>query len=128
MITSTNATELCTPWPANLPNLPLRILTKSYVSPSHNIRHEGARVVYLTVSLISTLVIMKYVQFSLKDLNLSSRSREKMIALADHRYNPKKDEITLLGKECPTRKQNTEYVLYLMKVLYMESTVSTCKY
>lgn len=47
-----------------------------------------------------------------------------MVLLAGERYNAKKDEITLVGKECPTSKQNTEYVMYLMKVLYMESIVS----
>jgi small subunit ribosomal protein S35 len=54
-------------------------------------------------------------------LKLPPRSKKKMMLLAGDKYNPKTDEITLLGQECPTRQQNTEYVIYLMKVLYMES-------
>lgn len=65
-----------------------------------------------------------FTQFCLKDLSLTPQCRQKMIKLAGWRYNSKRDEITLTGKQCPTRKQNREYVLYLMKVLYLESNVS----
>lgn len=54
---------------------------------------------------------------------MPQRSKDKMIKLADHRYNTKTDTITLKGDRCPTRKQNVEYVEYIMKVLYIESMV-----
>ena len=63
-------------------------------------------------------------QVSLKDLCLSSHARQKMIALSGQRYDPITDEIKLIGEKCPTRKQNREYVMYLLKVLYLESNVS----
>ena len=46
-----------------------------------------------------------------------------MIALSGQRYDPQTDEIKLIGEKCPTRKQNREYVMYLLKVLYLESNV-----
>jgi len=44
-----------------------------------------------------------------------------MIKLAGSRYNPDTDSITIVGKRCPSRKQNYDYVMYLLKVLYLES-------
>lgn len=99
--------ELCTPWPDNLPPLPIRIITRNFVFPSCDIRHPQTRIVQLNVSL--------------KDLSLSSHARQKMIALSGQRYDPQTDEIKLIGEKCPTRKQNREYVMYLLKVLYLES-------
>lgn len=46
-----------------------------------------------------------------------------MVQLAGKRYDEETDTITIVGKKCPTRKQNKEYVLYLLKVLYLESNV-----
>lgn len=37
-------------------------------------------------------------QFCLKDLTLTERARNKMVSLADHRYDPESDTITLVGK------------------------------
>ena len=48
-----------------------------------------------------------------------------MIKLASHRYNKKDDVVTLIGDRCPVRKQNKEYVEYIMKVLVIESMVRT---
>lgn len=63
-------------------------------------------------------------QVSLRSLSLSKRAHKKMALLAGRRYDPKTDTITLVGKRCPTRKQNKEYVMYLLKVLYLEANVS----
>ena len=47
-----------------------------------------------------------------------------MIQLAGPRYDTATDKLTLVGKRCPTRKQNKEYIMYLLKVLYIEANVS----
>ena len=53
------------------------------------------------------------------------KAREKMILLAGRRrYNASSNTLTLVGNRCPTRKQNKDYLIYLMKVLYLESHVS----
>ncbi|XP_064397999.1 small ribosomal subunit protein mS35-like [Halichondria panicea] len=98
---------LCTPWPDNLPQMPLKIETRNYVFPGTTVRHPGARKVTLNVRL--------------SDLMLTDHARNKMILLAGHCYNPDSSTIRLVGKRCPTRKQNQEYVMYLLKVLYLES-------
>ena len=86
-------------------------------------------------------------QFNLDNLVLSDRARKKMIEIAGLRYNSAAGTIQLVGKRsaylvvisllyiiivivgntllcrCPTRKQNHDYVMYLLKVLYLESNV-----
>ena len=122
-------TELCTPWPQNLPPLPLTISSRSFVFPSHNIRHPESRVIKLSVSHSCQImqffvtIYFSLVQVCLKDLSLTDHARDKMIKLAGRRYDTETDTITIVGKRCPTRKQNREYVLYLLKVLYLESNV-----
>ena len=49
-----------------------------------------------------------------------------MIRLCGERYNPATDTLTLVGKKCPTRAQNNDYIMYLLKVLYVEANVSVC--
>lgn len=98
---------LCNSWPERLPFLPLRIETRNYVFPGHSVRHPGA-----------TKVTLK---FNLRDLTLTPRARSKMIELAGQRYDPSTDTIQLVGKRCPRRSQNRDYVMYLLKVLYLES-------
>ena len=48
-----------------------------------------------------------------------------MILLAGRHYDSTTDQLTLVGNKCPTRKQNKEYILYLLKVLYTEANVSS---
>ena len=43
-------TELCTPWPQNLPPLPIKLSTCNFVFPSHDIKHPESRIVKLKVS------------------------------------------------------------------------------
>ena len=120
---------LCTPWPERLPLLPIRVTTRNYVFPSSNIRHSGARIVKLTVRRIGRsttceILLSSLSQLSLSDLTLTDCARHKMIQLAGPRYDAVTDQLTLVGKKCPTRKQNREYIMYLLKVLYLESNVS----
>ena len=51
-------------------------------------------------------------------------AQQKMIDLVGERYNPQTNVLTLASDRCPTRKQNKEYLIYLLKVLYLESHVS----
>lgn len=55
-------------------------------------------------------------------------AREKMITLAGRRYDASSNTLTLVGNRCPTRKQNKDYLMYLLKVLYLESHVSHVTY
>jgi small subunit ribosomal protein S35 len=98
---------LCTAWPRKLPSLPVKIETRNYVFPGRSVRHEGSRKVVLSVKLGT--------------LTLSERARKKMIELAGSCYDETSDTIRLVGKRCPTREQNRDYVMYLLKVLYLES-------
>ena len=52
------------------------------------------------------------------------KAREKMKALAGRRYDASSNMLTLVGNRCPTRRQNKDYLMYLLKVLYLESHVS----
>ena len=79
--------------------------------PSHDVRHTESRIVKLIVALA--------------DLSLTVHARNKMIQLAGRRYDSETDTVTIVGKRCPTRKQNKQYAMYLLKVLYLESNVST---
>ena len=78
--------------------------------PSHDVRHTESRIVKLRVTLT--------------DLSLTDHARNKMIQLAGRRYDSGTNTVTVVGKRCPTRKQNKQYAMYLLKVLYLESNVS----
>lgn len=80
----------------------------------------------------------------MSDLKLSEHARKKMIQLAGKRYKEDCDEIRIRADRfeiyletfekkirlisaflrCPTRAQNHNYAMYLLKVLYLESNVS----
>ncbi|KAG5845157.1 hypothetical protein ANANG_G00135850 [Anguilla anguilla] len=82
----------CTEWPQALDS---------------DAKNPQARVVTLKVKLSS--------------LNLDDHARKKMIKLVGHRYNRDTDELTLNADRCPLRKQNCDYAMYLLTVLYHES-------
>lgn len=88
-------------------------------------RQTAGELVSFNLYSQSLAVVPPLVQVCLKDLSLTSHARDKMIKLAGKRYNTATDSITIVGKKCPTRRQNKEYVLYLLKVLYLESNVRT---
>ncbi|XP_062521877.1 small ribosomal subunit protein mS35-like [Corticium candelabrum] len=85
----------------------LRIHTQNYIYPGSTVRHPGARKVRLKV----------YV----KDLGLDETATKKLILLAGSRYNKEKDELTLIGDSCPTKRQNKDHVMYLLTVLCHEA-------
>ncbi|XP_068744841.1 small ribosomal subunit protein mS35-like [Montipora capricornis] len=100
---------LCSQWPPSLDlsSVPLRITTRNYLFSGPSLYHPGSRKVKLQVFL--------------KDLILDDHARKKMISLVGPRYNAETDELTIVADRCPTRKQNKDYAMYLLTVLYHES-------
>ncbi|KAJ7383639.1 28S ribosomal protein S35, mitochondrial [Desmophyllum pertusum] len=100
---------LCSEWPhtLDLSSVPLRVTTKNYLFAGPSLYHPGSRIVKLQVYL--------------KDLVLDDHSRKKLIELAEDRYDPETEELTIVTDRCPTRKQNRDYAMYLLTVLYHES-------
>ncbi|XP_077123123.1 small ribosomal subunit protein mS35 isoform X3 [Ranitomeya variabilis] len=106
--------EFCTPWPAALTSddscsrhFPIQLQSMDYLSAGPSLRNPKARAVTLQVTLSS--------------LNLDTHARRKLIKLVGPRYNPENDTLTLRTDRCPVRKQNQDYALYLLTVLYHEA-------
>ncbi|XP_021501693.1 small ribosomal subunit protein mS35 isoform X1 [Meriones unguiculatus] len=104
----------CTEWPAALDSdekceqhFPLEVETADYVSSGPSVRNPKARVVTLRVKLSS--------------LNLDKHAKEKLTKLVGERYCKATDVLTLTTDRCPLKRQNQDYALYLLTVLYHES-------
>ncbi|KAK2500947.1 hypothetical protein MC885_015678 [Smutsia gigantea] len=107
-------TDFCTEWPAALDSdekcekhFPIEIDTADYVSAGPSIRNPKARVVTLRVKLSS--------------LNLDDHARKKLIKLVGERYCKTTDVLTIKTDRCPLKRQNYDYAIYLLTVLYHES-------
>ncbi|XP_060695352.1 small ribosomal subunit protein mS35 [Hemiscyllium ocellatum] len=106
--------EFCTEWPAMLDSdekckhhFPIEIKTTNYVAAGPSVRNSNARVVTMTVRLSS--------------LNLDDHAKKKFIKLVGNRYNKDTDILTITTDRCPLRRQNYNYAMYLLTVLYHES-------
>ncbi|XP_072915528.1 small ribosomal subunit protein mS35 [Hemitrygon akajei] len=106
--------DFCTVWPAALDNdekceehFPIEIQTTDYVAAGPTVRNPNARVVTLTIRLAN--------------LNLDDRAKKKLIKLVGNRYDKNTDMLTITTDRCPLRRQNYDYALYLLTVLYHES-------
>ncbi|XP_073400337.1 small ribosomal subunit protein mS35 isoform X2 [Dendrobates tinctorius] len=106
--------EFCTPWPATLASddscsrhFPIQLQSMDYLFAGPSLRNPKARAVTLQVKLSS--------------LNLDTHARRKLIKLVGPRYNPEDDTLTIRTDRCPVRKQNQDYALYLLTVLYHEA-------
>lgn len=106
--------KFCTQWPENLQteedmikHFPLQLSSSDYCYSSPTIREPLARIVTLKVKL--------------KSLTLDDHAKDKLLRLVGDRYNPETDYITLTADKCPLKKQNTDYVYYLLTALYNES-------
>ncbi|XP_028815017.1 small ribosomal subunit protein mS35 [Denticeps clupeoides] len=106
--------DFCTEWPAGLDtddkceqHFPVQVETKAFVSAGTSLRNPDARVVTLKVKLSS--------------LNLDEHARKKMIKLVGERYCKETDTLTITTDSCPLEKQNYDYAMYLLTVLYHES-------
>ncbi|XP_017198791.1 small ribosomal subunit protein mS35 isoform X2 [Oryctolagus cuniculus] len=106
--------DFCTEWPAALDtdekcekHFPIEIDTAAYVSSGPSIRNPKARTVTLRVKLSS--------------LNLDDHAKKKLIKLAGERYCKTSDVLTIRTDRCPLKRQNYDYAIYLLTVLYHES-------
>ncbi|XP_036038128.1 28S ribosomal protein S35, mitochondrial [Onychomys torridus] len=106
--------DFCTEWPAALDSdekcekhFPIEIDTAAYMSSGPSIRNPKARVVTLRVKLSS--------------LNLDNHAKKKLIKLVGERYCKTTDVLTITTDRCPLKRQNYDYALYLLTVLYHES-------
>ncbi|XP_053317872.1 28S ribosomal protein S35, mitochondrial isoform X2 [Spea bombifrons] len=106
--------EFCTPWPSDLSSdelcaqhFPIEIQASDYVSAGPSVRNPKGRVVTLRVKLSS--------------LNLDDHARKKIIKLVGSRYDPATDTLAIQADRCPLRRQNQDYSMYLLTVLYHES-------
>ncbi|XP_067906717.1 small ribosomal subunit protein mS35 [Heterodontus francisci] len=106
--------EFCTEWPAALDNdekcehhFPIEIKTTDYVAAGPSLRNPKARVVTLTIRLLN--------------LNLDDHAKKKLIKLVGNRYSKDTDILTITTDRCPLRRQNYDYAMYLLTVLYHES-------
>lgn len=104
----------CTEWPKLLnsedtieKHYPLEIITSDYCHASPSIRNPLARIVILRIKLSS--------------LNLDKHARDKFLRLVGDKYNETTDLITITADRCPVRKQNLDYVNYLLTACYHES-------
>lgn len=104
----------CTEWPSALDteakcdeHFPVRVESTDFVSSGPSVRNPSARVVHLRVKLSS--------------LNLDDHARKKMLKLVGERYCKDTDTLTIKTDSCPLRRQNYDYAMYLLTVLYHES-------
>ncbi|CAH0731122.1 unnamed protein product, partial [Brenthis ino] len=106
--------KFCTEWPKLLnseeaieKHYPVEVITSDYCHASPTIRNPLARIVTLRVKL--------------SDLKLDKRSKDKFLRLVGDRYDEKTDLVTFTADRCPVRKQNLDYVNYLLTACYHES-------
>lgn len=109
--------QFCTEWPAGLETeekcaryFPVEIITSDYCYSSPIIKDPLARIASLRVRMSS--------------LHLDTHAKDKLLRLLGNKYNSETDIITITADRCPTRKQNLEYVRYLLTAVYHESWVS----
>uniref|UniRef100_A0A1A8RRW3 Mitochondrial ribosomal protein S35 n=2 Tax=Nothobranchius TaxID=28779 RepID=A0A1A8RRW3_9TELE len=104
----------CTEWPSALDSgdkcdelFPVKIESSDFVSAGPSVRNPAARVVHLRLKLSS--------------LKLDDHARKKMLKLVGDRYCKDSDILTITADSCPLRRQNYDYAMYLLTVLYHES-------
>ena len=106
--------KFMTQWPQELNRsdardnfFPLEITTSDFCFAGPAVGHPDSRVCTLRIKL--------------SNLKLGERARNKMILLLNERYDPETDYLQIVTDRCPTRKQNQDYAVYLLTVLYHES-------
>ncbi|XP_074081796.1 small ribosomal subunit protein mS35 [Macrotis lagotis] len=106
--------DFCTDWPSALDSdekcekhFPIEIETANYVSAGPSLYNPKSRVVTLKVKL--------------SKLNLDDHAKKKFIKLVGERYCKNTDLLTITTDRCPLQRQNYDYAMYLLTVLYHES-------
>ncbi|KFM75001.1 28S ribosomal protein S35, mitochondrial, partial [Stegodyphus mimosarum] len=110
--------QFCTEWPRGLEteenyheHFPVEIITSDYCHSSPVIRDERSRIVTLKVKL--------------RSLKLDYHGRDKLIRLiGNERYDKRTDTITIVADRCPLRKQNYDYLIYLLTAIHHESWIT----
>ncbi|EDV20498.1 uncharacterized protein TRIADDRAFT_31814 [Trichoplax adhaerens] len=98
---------LCNAWPSKIKRRPIRIYSRNYLYAGPSVAHPKSHFVKLEVNI--------------NDLPLNESARKRLMALAGNYYDAETNLLTLVGNKCPTRKQNREYVMYLLTALILES-------
>lgn len=137
--------KFCTPWPKELEtdqdcekHFPIEIVYRDYVHSGASIRDPRARIVNMRFKL-SALPLDDHAKDKMKRILNSSvidprykfetpfmkqRKRDYLKKQQEDerpRYQENTDMVTLVGKRCPLRKQNYDYVQYLLTACYFES-------
>lgn len=106
--------KFCTAWPKGLEtnekceeHLPLEVISSDYLMAGPSLRDSRANLVTFKVKL--------------SNFNFDYHAHDKIIRLLGHRYNKETDEITVTAKRCPLKKQNYDYLVYVLTALYHES-------
>ncbi|XP_011563742.2 28S ribosomal protein S35, mitochondrial [Plutella xylostella] len=106
--------QFCTPWPELLnseeaieKHYPVEIISSDYCHASPSIRNPLSRVVSLRVKLT--------------DLKLDKHARDKFLRIIGDRYDETTGLVTITADRCPAKKQNYDYVNYLLTACYFES-------
>uniref|UniRef100_M3Y3C9 Small ribosomal subunit protein mS35 mitochondrial conserved domain-containing protein n=1 Tax=Mustela putorius furo TaxID=9669 RepID=M3Y3C9_MUSPF len=79
------------------------------------IEMDTTETIYLKPQSVETLRV------KLSSLNLDDHAKKKPIKLVGERYCKTTDVLTIKTNRCPLKRQNYEYALYLLTVLYHES-------
>ncbi|CAH8643709.1 unnamed protein product [Dicrocoelium dendriticum] len=114
--------KFCTKWPTGLnseeavtKHYPLEVVHQNFVFSAPSIRDPRARLVSIRVAVSS--------------LRLNDHSKRKLIRLAMGpgpgknfaQYDWSTDILQLSSSRCPTSRQNTDYLRYVLTVLTLES-------
>lgn len=106
--------SFCTAWPKQLTSeeaiekhYPQEIITSDYCHASPSIRNPLARIVTLRIKVAT--------------LNFDKHAKDKFLRLVGDRYDEETDIVTITADRCPLRKQNLDYVNYLLTALYHEA-------
>jgi len=106
--------KFCTEWPKGLEteedmetHFPFELITNDFCHSSPSIRDGRSRIVSI--------------RFPLSRLNLDDHARDKFLRLVGTRYDESTGKVTLVADRCPLRRQNMEYLQYLITALYYES-------
>ncbi|XP_041984184.1 28S ribosomal protein S35, mitochondrial [Aricia agestis] len=106
--------QFCTEWPKLLnseeaieKHYPQEIITSDYCHASPTIRNPLSRIVTLRIKL--------------SNLNLDKHAKDKFLRLVGDKYDEKTDLVTITADRCPVRKQNLDYVNYLLTACYHEA-------
>nr|KAF6369682.1 mitochondrial ribosomal protein S35 [Myotis myotis] len=64
---------------------------------------------------------LELLKVKLSSLNLDDHAKKKLIKLVGERYCKTTDVLTIKTDRCPLKRQNYDYAMYLLTVLYHES-------